>query len=100
MGILRIHRETDRQTDVELVIVDLDRLSHHGQQSRSYGGGIARSLPSLAQNREFVAADASEQMLSAQRRLETLGDGAEKGVACGMSMGVIDLLEMVEIEPE
>ncbi|CAD5294220.1 hypothetical protein BOSE62_71411 [Bosea sp. 62] len=39
-------------------------------------------------------------MLSAQGRLEPLGDGAEKCVACGMSMGVIDLFEMVEIKPE
>ncbi|CAD5294211.1 hypothetical protein BOSE62_71412 [Bosea sp. 62] len=44
---------------MELVTVDLERLRHHRQQLPSYGGRIARSLPSFTQDREFVAADTS-----------------------------------------
>lgn len=46
---------------------------------------------------EFVAAKTSEQFSLAQRTAEAARDLSEHLVACQMSLGVVELLETVEV---
>jgi hypothetical protein len=52
------------------------------------------------ENREFVTAEADEQVLVAQAGVQSSGDNAQQFVSCGVAQRVIDVFEIVEIQEQ
>ena len=50
------------------------------------------------QDAELVAAEASDEVLAADRALDRVGDAAQHAVACRVAVDVVDALEPVEVE--
>jgi hypothetical protein len=62
-------------------------------------------IDALARNRrqegeEFLAAPAHDHVGLAQRDAQVLGDHLQHGVAGGVAVGVVDVLEVVDVEQE
>ena len=91
----------DRQPDADRRLrqpffrrgADLDRLTH------AFGDdfGRLRTRP-LEDADKFLAADAPQHILVAQRRLRALTDAMDHPVAHRMAVRVVDPLEMVDVE--
>src|SRR3954466_9577505 len=63
------------------------------------GGGAQLARAGLGeQNRELVAAEAAEHVGGAKVRRERAGDGAQQVVTGGVAAGVVDGLEVVEVD--
>jgi hypothetical protein len=62
------------------------------------GGGFVAVRQACGHDQEFVAAQARHHVLAAHRSGQALCDLAQQGIAGGMPEGVIDLLEIVEVE--
>ena len=60
--------------------------------------GISGRIPE--EDRELVAADPGGQVAGPQRRLDALADGRQERVAGGVAEGVVDDLEVVEVEEQ
>ncbi len=64
------------------------------------GDGVVLVDEVLAEHDELVAAEPSDGVGRAQRRLQTLGDGDEQTVAEPVAERVVHHLEVVEIEEQ
>ena len=60
--------------------------------------GAARTGKVVQQDREFVSAQARHGILAAQQVFKPLRELDEQVVSCGVSQGIVDVLESVEIE--
>src|SRR5262249_40879254 len=58
------------------------------------------AIDSVQQRTEFVAAEAGEDITAAQLLADQPGNLADQGVSGRMSAGVVDDLELIEIEVE
>ena len=75
--------------------------SARNETSRSReDGGLFRSFDVHLKDREFVAAEAREDVGFAHAGEEALGDGAQELVAHDVSERVVDGLELIEIETQ
>ena len=54
----------------------------------------------VGQDRELVAAEAGHEVAVPDRAGDPLGDGDQQGVAGGVAEGVVDDLEVVEVDEE
>src|SRR3984893_17564613 len=66
---------------------------------RQHGGVLVR-IDVLLEHDELVAAEPRHEILGPQHLAQSLGDRAEQLVAAGMTQGVVDLLELVEIDEQ
>ena len=65
---------------------------------RSSRGGTSSGSVLGRIERELVAADAGRVVAEAQDPLEPLAERAERGVALLVALGVVDRLEVVEVD--
>jgi hypothetical protein len=65
-----------------------------GDQQRVEAVGLRQQDP------ELVAADAAEHVLRARRAAQAVGDVREQGVPRLVAVGVVDVLEGVEVEQD
>ena len=63
-------------------------------------GGILVRFDVLLEHHEFVAAEARHEILRAQHGAQPVGDRAQQLVAAWMTQGVVDLLELVEVDEQ
>ena len=86
-------RDADRDRGQRLRPIEgLDRLA---EPLGSACGGIGVAAHD---DGELVAADAEDLLAGARLRIEDAGEGDEHAVAEGVSLRVVDLLELVEID--
>ena len=98
--VRRRHRDADAGADFDQVIVDLVALAQViDDPPREMGGFLVRS-DVLLEHHEFVAAEPRHEILRAQHVAQPVGDGAQQLVAAGMTQGVVDLLELVEVDEQ
>ena len=78
--------------------VHLIRLAQHFQQALGYelGAGVERGA--LDQDDELVPAEARRGVALANDPLQASGDDPQQIVAGGVSEGVVDVLEAVDVE--
>jgi hypothetical protein len=83
----------------------VDRLAGHREAARHHLLQLARHLPGVLdvddagqEGDEFVAAPAGHGVAVAQALLEGLGHGQQQRIAGLVAVGVVDVLEVVEID--
>ena len=91
-------RDSDAGGDHYLVAIEIvgaaDRVEHARGERLALLEGKDRRL----QNDELVAAEARDHVGVANGALQPLGDRLQQHVAAGMPQGVVDLLELVEVD--
>ena len=80
--------------------VDRERDGERGDEARRDGHRGAEVRLVEQQDRELVAAEAGRQVVGADARLDALGDRGEQPVAGRVAEGVVDVLEVVEVEEQ
>ncbi len=82
------------------MIVDLVTLAQVVDDTSREMGGIFVRPDVLLEHHEFVAAEARHEILRAQHVAQPFGDGAQQLVAAGMAQGIVDLLELIEVDEQ
>ncbi len=91
-------RDAGAGSNHDLLTVNIVRLAQQRHDAIGQGARLVRSGEPQLQDREFVAAESSDHVGVAQARAETLRRRPQKLVAGGVPQGVVDGLEMIEIE--
>ena len=78
---------------------DVMRLADGAQKARRQPLGVARALRLALQDGKLVAAEATDQIRSAHRLAQAPGDAFQELIADGVPVGVVHILELVEIDP-
>ena len=96
----RRHGDADAGADLDQVIVDLVALAQTLDDPPGQTRGVLVRFDVLLEHHEFVAAEARHEILRAQHVAQPVGDRAQQLVAAGMTQGVVDLLELIEIDEQ
>ncbi len=91
--------DTDARAAEQFVLAHLERLAEGLQQALGEGLGLLAE-GALEQDDELVAAEAGEQRLGRRVAAQALGDAAQQQVADVVAEGVVDVLEVVEVEEQ
>src|SRR5205085_6584090 len=94
----RAESAADRDADADLGLIDHVRLADRGDDAV---GELLDNLAALGvvdDDREFVAAHASDSTVGGHFVDQPLGDGAKHGIALWVAESVVDRLEAVEVE--
>lgn len=99
--VTRLHEgDPDRRR-----VVHDARLEFHRPYERilyAFGEGLdlREMFASTHQNREFIAADASDEIVRVDRLAQPFGNGNEQLIADHMTQTIVDRLEFIEIDEE
>ncbi|MNP04282.1 hypothetical protein D3C76_961910 [compost metagenome] len=90
---------------MQLVIVDIERIAEHphqlaGEVLRQDLGGDITLAQGREQQRELVARGAGQHQILLWQGLEPLHHGPQQQIAAGVAEGVVDRLEVVEIQQQ
>ena len=96
----RGHGDADAGADLDQMIVDLVAFAQAVDDAAGKARRILVRLDVLLEHDEFVAAEASDEILRPQHFAQAVGDRAQQLVAAGMAERVVDLLELVEIDEQ
>ena len=100
--IPRAERDADAAGDVQLVLVQVEGAAELVEQLArerpDHGAVVRRGREILDKEGKFVAREASEHGVAGQFLVHALGEDLERPVARRVPEGVVDLLEMVEVE--
>ena len=96
----RIEHDADARADVDLVLVDAQRLDQGILDLACDGLGLLGPGQALDDDRELVAAGPRDRVGVAQVRGEALRDALQHLVAGGVAERVVDLLEAVKVEEQ
>jgi hypothetical protein len=98
--VLVDHRDADRGADHDGLVADRVGRAERGDQP--VGDGLQRTVVAarVSDHRELVAADARHEIVAAQGAGEPLGHGPNQFVASRMAEGVVDVLEVIEVDVE
>jgi hypothetical protein len=95
-----IERDADARGDADLVAVDGERLAEHlADPPRELADDVWIGQAEH-QNGELVATEARHEMIWPHGFPETLDDLLQQEIAHGMPKGVVDILEVVDVEIE
>src|SRR5690606_4642801 len=90
--------DADARTDAEQpALPEKPQVAHRGQQflrDRSRGGAVELRQ----QHRELVTAQACQRMFAVECAAQRVGDPSQQAVARLVAAGVVDYLELVEID--
>ena len=98
--ILADHRDADGGADHDRLVVD--GVGRAERRDQSIGDHLQRCRVASrrSDDAEFIAANAGDKVVAAQRAGQPLRDGADELVADRMAERVIDVLEVVEVDVE
>ena len=82
------------------MIVDLVTLAQVIDDPASEAGRLVGRADVLLKDHEFIAAEPRHEILRPQHRTQPIGDRAQQLVAAGMAQGIIDLLELIEVDKQ
>ena len=101
MGVEAIggdHGDADTAVDADdFVILDVRNLTHVLEDLTGYVAGLAPARIGYEYG-ELIAAEARDDAIIVDRVAEAFGHGLDQAVAGGMPAGVVDVLELVEID--
>ena len=98
-GVVRIDRDADAGAKREIDAAHADGLAHFRQQAER-DGLRALAVGVVGDYDEFVAAEPGQQLVLAHRVAESAGDFGQHPVAGLMALGVVDLLEAVQVNEQ
>ena len=82
------------------MIVDLVTLAQVIDDAAGENGRLIGRFDVLLKHHEFVAAEPRHEILRTQHGAQPVGDRAQQLVATGMTQGVVDLLELIEVDEQ
>ena len=85
---------------MKIVLVDGMSLRHGLQHSSGRDGGIFRLFHFGKQHDEFIAALPADRVRAAHAIHQAFGDGLKQFVADGMSQGIVDVFEAIQIQKQ
>ncbi len=97
-AVLGIEAGSDRGRGEDLEIVDEHRRLEALQEAVERGREFDFAYDRIEQQQEFVAADPRQHIGGAQFRLQPLGELDQQGIAGGMAVIIVDVLEIVDVE--
>src|SRR3954447_1518280 len=98
--IRRGHGDTDARADFDQVIADLIALAQVLDDPTRQAGRLFGRFNVLLEHDELITAETSYEIFRTQHGAQPVGDRAQELVAAGMTEGVVDLLELVEIDEQ
>lgn len=90
----------ERSAQVILPAAGLDRLLDGLDDFLRHADRVPRVGDILQENDELVAAEAGHGIDFAHQAMQAAGDGNEHGVARRVAVGVVDVLEVVQVEQQ
>ena len=90
-------RDSDAGAHVQTGRADIDRLLEEGRNPLRHGGGLV-GIRSIEHHSELVAAQARHQILAPHDLADARPDLAQELVPGLMPEGIVDLLEVVQID--
>ena len=99
-GVGPIDGDTDAGAAPDLVAADDVGLAQAGEQPIGEQAGVGRILDVGLHDGEFVAAEAGHRIAFPDGAAQALGHQLEERIADRMSHGVVDVLEMIEVDVE
>ena len=99
VAVARRDGKADRAGHLDRGAVDVHRHDDGAHHLARHAPRQSR-LGAAAEQNELVAAETGDRAAAVDDRAQLPGDGAEHPVAGRMAEGVVDLLELVEVEPE
>ena len=93
-------RHPDAGRDRELGLAQQERGSERPVDAPGQGLDVGRAVQVLAQEHELVSGDPGQGVARPDQPREPVGDGEQQLVADVMAVGVVDLLEPVEVGEE
>jgi len=99
-AVRRGHRNPDAGADFDQMIVDLVALAQMLDNSPGETRGILVRFDVLLKHHKFVAAEPRHEILRAQHFAQPVGDRAQQPVAARMTQGIVDLLELIEVDKQ
>ena len=98
-GVVGKHRDADGGAGGQRFLADLDRAVEQAAKLLSDQARLERVVD-LAQHHEFVAAEPRDEGVGRHLEFQLVGDGPQDLVADDVTMNVVDVLEVIEIDPE
>ena len=96
----RCDGDADAGADLDQMMLDLVALAQPFDDPPREFGGIFQRRDVALEHDEFVAAETGDIVLGAEDRPQTIGHRAEQAVAGRVAEGVVDLLELIEIDEQ
>ena len=100
VALLEAGGDADAGRHLQVLPVDRERDGERGDEARRDGHRGAELRLVEQQDRELVAAEAGGHVAGADARLDAVGDRGEQPVAGRVPEGVVDVLEVVEVEEQ
>jgi hypothetical protein len=103
LGVGRIFREcgdADRGAHGERLLAEVDRPVEQAAQLLADQARLGGVVDVLADDHELVAAEARDHGIGRHLELQLLRDDAQDLIAHQVAVDVVDVLEMVEVDPE
>lgn len=97
---MRRPRDADAGADANLLTGQQDRLTDAVDDFHRQGGDVLGPAHAALKNHEFVAAKPRHDIILAGHRGEPAADLAQQFIAGAMSLCIIDLLEMIEVDEQ
>ena len=98
LSVARVERDADAGRDRHVASVEVHGFRQRMPDLLGDPGQLLRRADAFDDHRELVAAQPRDRIHLAQESLEALRHDLEHPVAGGVSEGIVDLLEAVEVE--
>ena len=98
VAVLREDADPEAGADEEFLMIDGQRRGQAGEDALGRAGGELLVVDVFDQDHEFIAAEAGDGVLLAHAVEQARGDLLEHRVAHRVTKGVVDVLEVVEVE--
>src|SRR3954447_9144836 len=93
-------RDADRAVDAQRDAAQVERLLEHAQHPAGHDDRTVLVVVARDDDAELVAAEAGQHVVRAEHAAQARADAPQQLVAGGVAQGVVELLEVVEIEQQ
>ena len=97
-AVFGTHRDADACTDDDVLSLDRIGLAHFFDRAKGEGRGVGRLCNARLHDSELIPTHARDRIGIPRYELQPFGDHLQKLVAGGMTEGVVDILEAIEVE--
>ena len=98
-GILRRQRHADTRPHAQACVTYVDRFFEQRRKASRHRGGL-EGVRTVKQDCELVTAEAHDEIAVTDDLADTRPDLAQERVPSVVSEGVVDLLEMIQVDQE
>jgi hypothetical protein len=99
-GVIGVHRDTDRGARGQRLLGNFNRAIKQASQLLADQPRFLRVMDVLTQHDEFVAAEPRDQRVGRHLEFQFVRNDAQNLVTDHMALNVVDVLEVIEIDPK